>query len=126
MYLADTNVLVELSKNSAAGRRAASLLLAGGFRSTIVNISELFKWLEKTGGEPALDKVLLFAKSIELQEITFEDAVLAGGFSAQHKLYLVDAIMLAVSANHDLTLMTTDSDFEKVKVQGARIKFIKK
>ncbi|MFH1200140.1 MAG: PIN domain-containing protein [Candidatus Micrarchaeota archaeon] len=126
MYLVDTNVLVELAKNSPAGQRAASFLSAGSFRTTIINISELFKWLEKQCGEPDLAAVLPFAKSIELQEITFDDAMLAGTFSAKHKLYLVDAIMLAVAANHNIALVTMDSDFERVKGAGAKIIIIKK
>lgn len=126
MYLADTNVLVELSKNSPAGHRAGPLLSSEGFRTTVVNISELFKWLEDKGGETALEQVLLFARSIELQDISFEDAVFGGQLSARHGLYLADAIILAVAVNHNLTLITMDSDFDKVKVQGAKIKLIKK
>lgn len=126
MYLVDTNVLVELSKNSPAGRRAAGLLSAGSFRTTIINISEMFKWLEKQGGESDLGAVLPFAKSIGLQEITFDDAMLAGKLSTKHRLYLVDAIMLAVSANHNIALVTMDADFERVKGTGARVVFIKK
>jgi predicted nucleic acid-binding protein len=93
-----------------AHRSHTSLLVS------VANWGEVFYLSWQRHGEPAARKVLanLSQLPIRVVPVDLAQALKAGELKALHKIPYVDCLAAALASLHQATLVTSDSDFEKL------------
>ncbi len=122
--LVDAGIWIEISRNSETGKKARDALAGMESTCTIVTVTEVLKYFEREKLPSQKQKMIDLFGKLQLTPIILEDAALASNLAISHKLYLADALALAVSINHKFALFATDSDFKKLKgLKGAEIRY---
>lgn len=114
MYLVDSCGWIEAMTGSALGRSVYQPLLADVEQLVVPTIVQLecYKWVARELGEEAADTFVVATGAARVVPLTTELAVLAAGISAQYKLAMADAVVLASARHAGATLHTSDAHFD--------------
>lgn len=101
---------------SALGRSCYQPLLADVAQLVVPTIVQLecYKWVARELGENAADTFVVATGAAVVVPLSTDLAVLAAGLSAQFKLAMADAIVLATARREGAILHTSDSHFSAV------------
>lgn len=123
MRLVDTSAWIEWLIGSPTGARLAEDLPkpAEWLVPSIVQL-ELAKWLRRTQGEYAVDRVIAFTNTCMVVELDTAIALAAAEICTAHRLATADAIVYATVRLHDADLLTCDRHFDGLD----RVRFVAK
>jgi predicted nucleic acid-binding protein len=120
-YVLDASAMLVLLDNRPSARRIKQLIVeTDRFDTTllasVVNLGEVFylSWL-RHGEQPARDTLDdLSQLPIEILPVDATQALKAAELKALHHIPYVDCLAAALSSIHQATLVTSDTDFEKL------------
>lgn len=114
MHLVDSCGWVEAMTGSALGRSVYQPLLADTSQLVVPTLVQLecYKWVARELGEEAADTFVVATGAARVLPLTTELAVLAAGLSAQFRLAMADAIVLASARHAGAVLYTSDAHFD--------------
>jgi predicted nucleic acid-binding protein len=120
-YVLDASALLVLLDNRPSARRINKLIEEGDrlnatLLASVVNLGEVFYLSWQRHGEQAARDTLddLSHLPIQIQPVDTPQALRAAELRALHHIPYVDCLAAALSSIHSATLVTTDSDFEKL------------
>ncbi|QXQ05411.1 type II toxin-antitoxin system VapC family toxin [Sphingosinicellaceae bacterium] len=79
-----------------------------------IAIYEVYKWVSRQSGDAVADLAAATMRSATVIDLDPDIAVMAADLSAQRKLAMADAIILATAQRFDATLWTQDRDFDGI------------
>jgi ribonuclease VapC len=120
-YVLDASAMLVLLDNRPSARRIKQLIVeTDRFDTTllasVVNLGEVFylSWLRQ-GEQPARDTLDdLSQLPIQVLPVDAPQALKAAELKALHHIPYVDCLAAALSSIHEATLVTSDTDFEKL------------
>ncbi len=120
-YVLDANALVVLFHQDQGFAKVNRLLKDSlqakhSILMSAVNWSEAYGVILRVQGEASAQRarIVLPGLPIELVSVTPEMAVLAAEIRVHHQMALADSFAAALAIAHHATLVTGDSDFQKV------------
>ena len=122
MYLLDSSVAIELM---SAGKRSETALNAIGDKHVSICPFTIHEVL--FGLENASDEYLNFVNNIEILNYDKESSEISSKLDKEmskqgNKLGLIDMLIASVAIRNNLTLVTFDKDFSRIK--GLAVKFL--
>jgi predicted nucleic acid-binding protein len=75
---------------------------------------EVVKWLHRMADEARADAFLAYTMECQVEALDTETALIAASLSAEFKLAMADAIVLATARKAGASLLTCDAHFERV------------
>lgn len=115
MIVVDTSAWVEWLTDSPLAAKVAPYLarLDEVIVPTLVQY-ELYKWAARERDEASALTIVGFTAQARVEPLDTTRAIAAAEASAQHRLAMADAIVLACAQAHDARLVTTDAHFESL------------
>lgn len=113
MHLVDSGGWIEAMIGTPLGRSIYQPLLADVGQLVVPTIVQLecYKWVARELGEDAADTFVVATGAAQIVPLSTELAVLAASLSAQLKLAMADAIVLATARQAGARLHTSDAHF---------------
>ena len=120
-YVLDASAMLVLLDNRPSARRIKQLIVETDrfdsvLLASVVNLGEVFylSWL-RHGEQPARDTLDdLSQLPIQVLPVDASQALKAAELKALHHIPYVDCLAAALSSIHQATLVTSDTDFEKL------------
>lgn len=120
-YVLDASAMLVLLDNRPSARRIKQLIVETdrfetALLASVVNLGEVFylSWL-RHGEQPARDTLDdLSHLPIQVLPVDATQALKAAELKALHHIPYVDCLAAALSSIHQATLVTSDTDFEKL------------
>jgi predicted nucleic acid-binding protein len=120
-YVLDASAMLVLLDNRPSARRIKQLIVETDrfdsvLLASVVNLGEVFylSWLRR-GEQPARDTLDdLSQLPIQVLPVDASQALKAAELKALHHIPYVDCLAAALSSIHQATLVTSDTDFEKL------------
>ena len=120
-YVLDASAMIVLLENRPGENRIARLIKEGdrlnaSLLASVVNWGEVFYFSWQRGGEETARKAFNYLSLLPIRVLPVDapQAPKAAELRALHHIPYVDCLAAALSSIHQATLVTADSDFEKL------------
>jgi predicted nucleic acid-binding protein len=120
-YVLDASAMIVLLENRSGENRIERLIKEAerqnaSLLASVVNWGEVFYFSWQHGGEEIARKALDYLSHLPIHVVPVDEpqALKAAELKALHHIPYVDCLAAALSSIHQATLVTSDTDFEKL------------